>query len=51
MGGSDGYGFGGGIVTAANANTLLCLDTFTVAHVINNAATGDPNISGPYTIC
>jgi hypothetical protein len=54
-GGSGGVGYGGGLYI--NGGLLqrpvtVCLDAFTLAHVINNtASTAYPNIFGPYTVC
>jgi hypothetical protein len=49
QGGIDGAGYGGGLfINLANS---VCLDAFTVAHVIHNSADFYPNIDGPYTIC
>jgi hypothetical protein len=49
-GGSEGVGYGGGLLLAPNI--LACLDAFTVAHTMNNkATTSGPDIYGSYTIC
>jgi len=39
-------GYGGGIYIASAAS--VSLDSFTVAHTINNTARIDPNIDGTY---
>jgi len=49
-GGHSALAEGGGIYIAVGAS--VCLDAFTLAHVINNtASTGYPDIYGAYTIC
>jgi len=40
------YGYGGGIYIASGATVYI--DAFTLAHVINNTASTDPNIDGTY---
>jgi hypothetical protein len=51
----SGTGFGGGLYIYADGvgPSTVYLDTFTVAHTINNTAEFDPNIGGfgwPYTL-
>jgi hypothetical protein len=47
QGGESGAGLGIN-ATVPDPGVVVCLDAFTVAHVINNKP---DNISGPYTIC
>jgi hypothetical protein len=49
-GGSAGLGQGGGLYLAPGGS--VCLDAFTVAHLVgNSASTGDDDVFGTFTTC